>query len=314
MKEETNDPMSIRYRPQNFDEFFGNREIKESVLKNLGTVHLYLLHGEKGCGKTTLARLIAYELEVDDFEVHEFDATSKRGIDDAKAQRRGIFTRPFRGGRKMYIFDEVHMLTREAFSVWLKPMEEPPAHVYFALCTTEIAKVLPTIRSRAKAGEYRLKSLARRDVHALLSWICVEEELDVDKDVYKAVITAGEGIPRDTIGLLEKVKSLRRDEALALIESGGMEDSGVMELCRLLLESKANKWEKAKKILLGLEEETERVRQAVLSYMSRVMVGEGDPRLAAMIAEEFADNFFDSGKAGLRVAAYRSCLLTDKKK
>ena len=308
-----NEPLSLRYRPRSFDEFFGSKEIKESILKNLGTVHLYLLHGERGCGKTSLARLIACELGVDDFEVHEFDATSKRGIDDAKALRWTIYTKPMRGKRKMYIFDEVHMLTREAFSVWLKPMEEPPEHVYFALCTTNVAKVLPTIRSRARAGEYLVRPLVRRDAHALLSWICTEEKLDVDKDVYKAVLSAGEGIPRDTIGLLEKVKGLGREQALDLIVVGGMGDGKVIDLCRLLLASKANKWEKAKVLLRGIEEEPEGVRLGMLKYMSKAMLGEGDSRLAAMIAEEFEGNFYDSGRAGLNLATYRSCLLTDKK-
>lgn len=314
MKEELNDPMSIRYRPRSFDEFFGNREIKESILKNIGTVHLYLLHGERGCGKTTLARLIAYELEVDDFEIHEFDAASHRKIDDARALKPGMFTRPFKGKRKMYIIDECHMLTYEAISVWLKVTEEPPAHVYFVFCTTEVSKVIDTIRSRAAAGMYRLKPLDRRDVHGLLSWICVEEKLDVDKDVYKAILSAGEGIPRDTVGILEKVKGLKRDEALELIAGGGIEEGGVMDLCRLLLANKTGKWNKAKEILRDLEEEPEIVRRAVLGYMAKAMVGEGDSRLAAMIVEEFADNFYDSGRAGLRVAMYRSCFLTDGKK
>lgn len=303
-----NELLSIKYRPQNFKEFFGSDGIKKSILKNLGTVHLYLFHGQKGCGKTTLARLVGYELGVDNFEMHEMDAASHRGIDDAKTLRSGIFMKPMRGERKMYIIDECHMLTREAAPVWLKPTEEPPEHVYFAFCTTEIGKVLPTIRSRAKAGEYQVKSLSRREMHGLLSWVCVEEKLDVDKDVYNAVLAGGEGIPRDTLGLLEKVKGLTKGQALELAIAGGMEDISVLELCRLLLDVKTSRWARARKILQGIDEEPEKVRRAVLGYMSKVMLGEDIPRAAAIVCEEFADNLFDTGRSGLALAVYRCCL------
>jgi len=299
-------PLHIKYRPQNFEEFFGAKEIVESIRKSLGTTHCYLFHGQRGCGKTTLARLVAHALEVDDFEIHEMDAASTRGIDDAKRLKSGVFRKPMKGKRKMYIIDEVAQLTKDAMSVWLKTLEEPPEYAYFALCTTEVNKVLKTIRSRS--AEYQVKPLPRREIHKLLSWVCTEEKIDIKDDVYKALISGSEGIPREALVLLDGVKDLEPELALELIRSGGIGDKNVIDLCRLLLVNEKVKWPQARKILQGIDEEPEKIRRSVLGYMSKVMLGDDSPKLAAMIAEEFLDNVYDSGRAGLSVAVYRACL------
>ena len=300
------EPLHIKYRPQEFSEFFGAKEIVESIKKNLGTLHCYLFHGQRGCGKTTLARLIAHALEVDDFEIHEMDAASTRGIDDAKLLKSGVFRKPMKGKRKMYIIDECHKLTSDAQAVWLKTLEEPPEHAFFALCTTEVNKVLRTIRSRS--AEYQIKPLSRRDVQELLDWVCKEEGIDIEAEIYKGIVDACEGIPREALVLLDKVKDLEPRLALDLVERGGMEDHNVIELCRLLLFGKKDKWPQARKMLQGIDEEPEKVRRSVLGYMNKVMLGEDHPSLAACIVEELMDNVYDSGQAGLALAVYRACL------
>lgn len=307
------EPLAIKYRPKTFDEFFGGREIKESILKGLGTTHVYLMHGKMGCGKTTLARLVARELEVDEFEIHEIDAASNRTIDDARRLKSAICRRPMAGDRKIYIIDECQGLLALTQDALLKTLEEPPDYVYFVLCTTEFGKVVPTIRSRAKAGTYEVKPLSRREMHGLLSRVCTEEGIDLDRDVYNALVGGGEGIPRDTLGLLDKVCGMAAKDALVLISAGGIDDHNVLELCRTLLDHKKDKWKRCREILQGITEEPETVRRGVLGYMTKVMVGEDNPKAAAVISDEFLDNFFASGKAGLILAAYRSCLILEKK-
>lgn len=303
------EPLHIRYRPREFEEFVGGEEIKKSILNSLGTIHTYLFHGPRGCGKTTLARLLAQELKVDEFETYEMDAASNRGIDDAKGLKSKVYMKPMTGDRKIYIIDECHQLTKDAQSVLLKILEEPPAHVYFALCTTEIGKMLPTIKSRST--QYQVKPLPRRNLHKLLSWICQEEELQPSKDVYNAILEASEGIPREALILLDKVRGLKDEEALSLIELG-TEDRKVIDLCRLLIGGNREKWKEARKILNDIEEAPEIVRRAILGYMNKVSLGEGDPYLPICVIEEFVDNYFDSGKAGLALSVYRACMIKRK--
>ena len=299
------EPLNIKYRPQTFDEFFGNEGIKESIKRNLGTPHCYLFYGVRGCGKTTLARLVAYDLGVDEFEIHEMDAASTRGIDDAKRLKSGVFRKPMKGNRKAYIIDEFHQSSNDAMSVWLKTLEEPPGHAFFMLCTTEVNKLLKTIRSRSTA--YEVKPLSRRHVQELLDWVCKEEGIEIDPAVNKVLVSASEGVPREALVLLDKVRGLDRQLALDLVEKGGIEDHSIIELCRSLMDAKA-KWPQVRKILQGIDEEPERVRRSVLRWMNKVMIDSDKPGIVANIVEEMADNVYDSGRAGLILAAYRVCL------
>jgi len=306
------EPLHIKYRPRDFGEFIGGEEIKKSILDGLGTTHTYLFHGPRGCGKTTLARLLAQELKVDGFETHEMDAGSSGGIDEIRKLKITAPLRPMVGNRKIYIIDECHLLSKTAMGGSLKLLEEPPKHVFFVLCTTEPNKLLLTIVSRSKAGEFRMKPLPRREMHKLLAWICGEEGIQPSKNVYNAILDAGEGIPRDTIGILDKVKGLKDEkEALSLIELG-IEDRNIGELCRLLLGGDRDKWKKARETLKGIEEEPETVRRAILGYMNKVSLGDGDPYLPICVIEEFADNYYDSGRAGLVLSVYRACMVKRK--
>ena len=141
-----------KYRPSNFKEVLGQDHIVKTLggAINLGNIsHAYLFAGTRGTGKTSIARIFANEIKTTENDLYEIDAASNRGIDDIRELRDSVNVLPFESPYKVYIIDEVHMLTKEAFNALLKTLEEPPKHVIFILATTEIEKLPDTIFSRS---------------------------------------------------------------------------------------------------------------------------------------------------------------------
>jgi DNA polymerase-3 subunit gamma/tau len=210
-----NEALYRKYRPENFDEVLGQDHIVR-VLKgaiSLGNIsHSYLLHGSRGTGKTTIARIIARELETKDEDIFEIDAASNRGIDDIRELRDGISTLPFNSKYKVYIIDEVHMLTKEAWNALLKTLEEPPKHVIFILATTEIEKVPETIISRCQVFTFRKPSIGV--LANLVENITVKEGFKIDKNSAELVAMLGDGSFRDTHGILQKIMSYSKDKKI----------------------------------------------------------------------------------------------------
>lgn len=202
-----------KYRPQDFDEVLGQEHIVK-VLKGaikLGNIsHSYLLHGSRGTGKTTIARIIASELETSNEDIFEIDAASNRGIDDIRELREGISTAAFNSKYKIYIIDEVHMLTKEAWNALLKTLEEPPAHVIFVLATTEIEKVPDTIISRCQVFTFKKPSLAI--LKELVQNVVKKEGFKIDSAGAELVALLGDGSFRDTHGILQKIMSYSKDK------------------------------------------------------------------------------------------------------
>lgn len=217
-----------KYRPKNFEEMAGQKEIVKTIknsLRNGKTSHAYLFTGPRGVGKTTLARLIAKGVncltnEVTDepcnkcenclaitngtfMDMIEIDAASNRGIDEIRQLKEKINYQPVKGRKKIYIIDEVHMLTKEAFNALLKTLEEPPEHVIFILATTEADKILPTIISRCQ--RYDFKALSMEEMTEKLKFICKEEVIEIDEDVFEIIYENSGGSMRDSISILERL-------------------------------------------------------------------------------------------------------------
>lgn len=155
---ESNIALYRKYRPSNFSEVIGQDHIVKAISGALsaGKVsHSYLLCGPRGTGKTTIARIIASELGTSPNDIYELDAASNRGIDDVRAIRDSVQTIPFDSKYKIYILDEVHMFTKDAWNALLKTIEEPPKHVIFILATTELEKVPETIVSRCQSFMFK---------------------------------------------------------------------------------------------------------------------------------------------------------------
>lgn len=208
-----------KYRPGNFEEVLGQEHIVK-VLRGaikLGNIsHSYLLHGSRGTGKTTIARIIARELETSDEDIIEIDAASNRGIDDIRELREGITTAPFNSKYKIYIIDEVHMLTKEAWNALLKTLEEPPTHVIFILATTELEKVPETIISRCQVFTFKKPSLAV--LKELVTSIAKKEGFSIEPAGAELIAILGDGSFRDTQGILQKIFSYSKDKKISAEE------------------------------------------------------------------------------------------------
>ncbi len=195
-----------KYRPQKFKDILGQDEVI-SVLQNSikqGSIsHSYLFSGTRGTGKTSIARIFAKELGTSDQDIYEIDAASNRGIGEIRELRAGVDTRPFNSDYKVYIIDEVHMLTKEAFNALLKTLEEPPSHVLFILATTEKHKILDTIISRCQVFDFNRPDSAL--LVELVEKVCGLEERKIDAESAQFIASLGDGSFRDTLSHLQKV-------------------------------------------------------------------------------------------------------------
>ena len=218
-----------RYRPQGFEELVGQQHVAQALSNAIvsGRVgHAYLFTGARGVGKTSSARIFAKALNCvtgptpqpcnqcdicraigsgDDVDVIEIDGASNRGIEEIRQLRQNVNVRPSRARYKIYIIDEVHMLTREAFNALLKTLEEPPEHVKFIFCTTEPSKIPITILSRCQRFDFagiRSDSIAER-----LAAICRDEGVEADPDALRLLARRAAGSMRDSQSLLEQLLS-----------------------------------------------------------------------------------------------------------
>lgn len=208
-----------KYRPKTFDEVLGQDQIVK-VLKGAITggniSHAYLFCGTRGTGKTSIARIFAREIGCSESDLYEIDAASNRGIDDIRELRESVKTSPFEGKYKVYIIDEVHMLTKEAFNALLKTLEEPPPHAVFILATTELHKLPDTVVSRCQVFTYRKPS------QEILKNLCMEvskkEGRTIDGASADLIALLGDGSFRDTLVTLQKVLSSTEGKKIAVDE------------------------------------------------------------------------------------------------
>ena len=195
-----------KYRPATFDEVRDQEHIVtvlQGAIKKDTIPHALLFCGSRGTGKTTLARIFAREIGTSDVDLYEIDAASNRGIDDIRELREAVHTLPYESKRKVYIIDEVHMLTKEAFNALLKTLEEPPEHVVFILATTEEEKLLDTIISRCQVFTFR--SPSREVLRDTVVAVAKKEKFKLDTDAADLIAVSADGSFRDALGITQKV-------------------------------------------------------------------------------------------------------------
>ena len=213
--------LARRYRSQDFDEVVGQEPIARTLQGAIAAdrvAHAYLFTGTRGVGKTTMARIFAKALnsagskdpEVaaaimsgQDTDVIEIDGASNNSVEQARELIANSGYRPMRGPYKIYIIDEVHMLSTAAFNALLKTMEEPPGHVKFILCTTEAHKVPPTIQSRCQRFDFR--AIPTAVIAERLAEVVKSEKLKADPELLSMVARLGNGSMRDALSLLDRI-------------------------------------------------------------------------------------------------------------
>src|SRR3990172_9538050 len=226
-----------RYRPQTFDELVGQQHVAQALSNAITTHrvgHAYLFTGARGVGKTSAARIFAKAVNCEkgptpvpcnqcdicrsistgeDMDVLEIDGASNRGIDEIRQLRQNAGVRPSRARFKIYIIDEVHMLTREAFNALLKTLEEPPEHVKFIFCTTEPTKIPITILSRCQRFDFA--GIQLPSIIARLAQIVAAEGVSAEPEALPLLARRAAGSMRDSQSLLEQLLAFGQEKITA---------------------------------------------------------------------------------------------------
>lgn len=209
-----------KYRSKSLAEVVGQDHITDILgraLKSGRIAHAYLFTGPRGVGKTSIARILAHEInnlpyteESQHLDIIEIDAASNNGVEDVRDLREKVQIAPVSASKKVYIIDEVHMLSKQAFNALLKTLEEPPEHIVFILATTDVEKLPATIISRTQ--RYGFRAINQTDAIKHLKHIAKEENITISDDAIELIAERGDGSFRDSISLLDQLQSLTDDK------------------------------------------------------------------------------------------------------
>jgi DNA polymerase-3 subunit gamma/tau len=204
-----------KYRPSTFKEVLSQEHVVSVLQKAVSeksVPHALLFAGTRGTGKTSIARIFAREIGAKTEDVYEIDAASNRGVDDVRALREDVHTLPFVSPYKVYIIDEVHMLTKEAFNALLKTLEEPPQHVVFVLATTELEKLPDTIVSRCQLHVFKTPSVSV--LKDMLKQVAKKEGYTLAPGSADVIALLADGSFRDAHGALQKAMAQSKDTTI----------------------------------------------------------------------------------------------------
>src|SRR5437773_2893318 len=239
----TSQSLYRKWRSQTFDDLVGQEPIirtLKNALKSDNVKHAYLFTGPRGTGKTSTARLLAKTVNCSNpkdgepcneclqcreitsgtsFNVIEIDAASNRGIDNIRDLREKVMMPPSSGKYKVYVLDEAHMLTNEAFNALLKTLEEPPPYAVFVLATTDVHKMLPTVLSRCQRFDF--KRITTRQIVEHLEYVAKQEHVTVERSAAELIARAAAGGMRDALSLLDQAIAYAGEE-ISLTQVQGM--------------------------------------------------------------------------------------------
>ncbi len=231
-----------KYRPKKFEDIRGQSHVVttlKNALKKEEIAHAYLLAGPRGTGKTSMARILASSLGISGPDLIEIDAASFRGIDKMREIKESVGFRPIQSDKKMYILDEAHMLTTEAFNALLKTLEEPPNYVHFVLCTTEPHKIPVTVMSRCHRFSFNLAD--ENELSDFVQSIAKDEKAKIDDEASKMIAKLAKGSYRDAVVLIEQAIGLAGGKEInpIILEQGlGLVRDGDVGQLLALLEQK----------------------------------------------------------------------------
>ncbi|WHZ17239.1 MAG: DNA polymerase III subunits gamma and tau [Nitrospira sp.] len=263
-----------KYRPGTFDDVIGQGHVVQTLMNSIATkriAHAFLFSGTRGVGKTTVARILAKALNCEQgptgtpcntcancveitqgtsVDVVEIDGASNTGVDDVREIRENVKFTPFRGQYRVYIIDEVHMLSNSAFNALLKTLEEPPAHVVFIFATTEIHKIPATILSRCQ--HYNFRRISKAEIARRLRHVAEQDGLTIEDRSLMALARASEGSMRDGLSLLDQIiafggKAIRHQDLETLL--GAVPQERVRAMVEAVIEQDSPK---ALQVIAGL--------------------------------------------------------------
>lgn len=231
-----------KYRSRSLSEIVGQPHITailERAIANGTTAHAYLLTGPRGVGKTSIARILAHEInrlpyhdESTHLDIIEIDAASNNSVEDIRDLREKVQIAPVSAPKKIYIIDEVHMLSKSAFNALLKTLEEPPEHAVFILATTDADKLPATILSRVQRFNFR--TISQDEVAAHLRTIADAEQISIDDDALQLIARYGQGSFRDSISLLDQMRNLSSETVTAAMVEDSLGLASTAEIRQLL--------------------------------------------------------------------------------
>lgn len=229
-----------KYRPLSFDDVVGQEHVVETIktqISNNKISHAYMFTGTRGTGKTSCAKILARAVNCENpingnpcnecktckgilngslLDVYEIDAASNNGVDNIRELREDVMFTPAMAKYKVYIIDEVHMLTTSAFNALLKTLEEPPEHIIFVFATTEITKVLPTILSRCQRFDF--KRITADDIAKRLLYVANKEQISLDPDAAALISRLADGAMRDALSILDRCITIGQNVTLETVE------------------------------------------------------------------------------------------------
>ncbi len=281
-----------RYRPLRLGDVIGQEQVTRplmSALEKKSIGHAYLFTGPRGCGKTSVARILAHEVnnfpyEVEDsyVDIIEIDGASNRGIDNIRDLREKVAIAPTSGKYKVYIIDEVHMLTKEAFNALLKTLEEPPEHAIFIMATTDAHKVPVTITSRAQT--YAFKLADHNVMFDFLKTVCEKENIKIDDDALQIVVKRGGGSFRDSLSLLDQISTLSDEtitKDLVVSAMGLPEEEKITKLLKSYLTKDVTEITSVLKDLLSSDIKPETLVEEIIT----TIIEDPQPSLLSLLAK-----------------------------
>lgn len=268
-----------------------------------GLPHCILFSGPSGCGKTTLARILRKKLKCSDSDFVEVNAAENRGIEMVRGIQNRVGLSPIDGDSRVWLIDECHQLTADAQGAFLKLLEEPPGHVYFMLATTHPEKLRAAIRTRCT--EIVVKQVSEDDLAGMVRRIAAEREIKVPDKVVTKLAEVAEGSPRKALVLLQQIIGIAEEaKQISVLESQDVK-AAAFTIAQALM-AKAP-WSKVSQLVRDCAEDPESIRWMMLSYFTKVALGNNNSARAVAIMEEFDRNYYDSKKAGLVISCFNAC-------